>query len=73
MQNDYLNNKKNFYLKIKTEKPSQDYHSSKPIIVDINKLLNRVKLDRKKNIKKIFFKFGLISAFTIFIGIVAII
>ena len=73
MQNDYLNNKKNYDSKIKIEKPSQDHQRSKPIIVDINKLLNRVKLDRKKNIKKNFFKFGFICAFTIFIGIVSII
>ena len=49
MQNDYLNNKKNYNLnKIKKNPLQGKYsHNQKPKNISINTLLNRVKIDEK--------------------------
>ena len=61
MQNDYLNNKKNYNSNKIKKYPLQDQysHSQKPINVSINTLLNRVKIDEKNRKKEnlIFFAF----------------
>ena len=52
----YFHNKKSIDQNINTKKLSEAQHISKKQVVDINKLLNRVKINqRKEAIKKITF------------------
>ncbi len=62
MQNDYLNNKKNYNLnKIKKNPLQGKYsHSQKPKNVCINTLLNRVKIDVKNRKKENLILFGFV-------------
>ena len=72
MQNDYLNNKK-FYSENNDNyaKPKiQHIFNSKK--VDVNKLLNRVKIEKKEDIKKNWILAGLIISVVSIIGIVII-
>ena len=72
MQNDYLTNKKKYKLvkeKIIVSKPQ---NSIKPNIVDVNKLLNRVKLNEKKDKKENLILFSLIGAAVGTVGIISI-
>ncbi len=62
MQNDYLNNKKNYNLnKIKKNPLQGKYiHSQKPKNISINTLLNRVKIDEKNRKKENLILFGFV-------------
>ena len=62
MQNDYLNNKKNYNSNKIKKYPLQDQysHSQKPINVSINTLLNRVKIDEKNRKKEDLILFGFV-------------
>ena len=52
MQNDYLNNKKKINQKKETKNTVQINSLSKKKTVDINKLLNRVKIKKNQKQKK---------------------
>jgi len=52
MQNDYLSNKKNYNINNRNKYHSQKYDTSKSKSVDINKLLNNVKVNEKNKIKE---------------------
>ena len=62
MQNDYLNNKKNYNSnKIKKYPLKGQYSfSQRPINVSINTLLNRVKIDEKNRKKENLILFGFV-------------
>ena len=56
MQKVYFHNKKSIDQNINTKRLSEAQHISERQVVDINKLLNRVKIDQKNETKrKIFF------------------
>ena len=56
MRKVYFHNGKSIDQNINTKRLSEVQHVSEKQVVDINKLLNRVKIDRKNEIKqKIFF------------------
>ena len=56
MQKVYFHNGKSIDQNINKKRLSEDHHVPKKQVVDINKLLNRVKIDQKNEIKqKIFF------------------
>ncbi len=56
MQKVYFHNKKSIDQNINTKRLSEVNHIGEKQVVDINKLLNRVKLDQKNETKrKIFF------------------
>jgi len=71
MQNDYLNNKKNYNLnKIKKYPLQGQYnYSQSPINVSINTLLNRVKIDEKNRKKENLILFGFVVLVISFTGI----
>jgi hypothetical protein len=48
----YFNNKKSFDQNINTKRLSEAQHVGERQVVDINKLLNRVKIDQKNETKK---------------------
>ena len=53
-------NKKSIDQNINTKKLSKAQNISEKQVVDINKLLNRVKIDKRKETKKKFFFYSLI-------------
>ena len=56
MKKMYFHNRKSIDQNINTKRLSEVNHIGEKRVVDINKLLNRVKIDQKKEIKqKIFF------------------
>ena len=74
MQKVYFNNGKSIDQNINTKRLSEVQHVSEKQVVDINKLLNRVKLDQKNETKRKFIFYslttlvlGLFSAFIIII------
>jgi len=71
MKNDYLSNKKNYKINKLNKYHSQKYNIIKSKNVDINRLLNSVKINEKNKKKENFILFGLatlvISAMGIFI------
>ena len=62
MQNDYLNNKKNYNSNKIKKYPLQDQYSysQRPINVSINTLLNRIKIDEKNRKKENLILFGFV-------------
>ena len=71
MQNDYLNNKKNYSSNIIKKHPLQGQYSysQRPINVSINTLLNRVKIDEKNRKKENLILFGFVVLVISFTGI----
>ena len=63
MRKVYFHNKKSIDQNINTKRLSEVKDVSKKQVVDINKLLNRVKIDQKKEIKKkiIFYSFVILG------------
>ena len=59
MQKVYFHNRKSIDQKINTKRLSEVQHIGKKQVVDINKLLNRVKIDQKNETKRkiIFYSF----------------
>ena len=72
MQNDYLTNKKRYDLDQKKIILSKPRNSVRSKIVDVNKLLNRIKLNEKKDHKENLILFSLISVVIGIIGIISI-
>jgi hypothetical protein len=72
MQNDYLINKKRYDLDQKKIILSKPRNSVRSKIVDVNKLLNRIKLNEKKDHKENLILFSLISVVIGIIGIISI-
>ena len=52
MRKVYFHNKKSIDQNINTKRLSEAQHINERQVVDINKLLNRVKIDQKKEYKK---------------------
>ena len=68
MQKVYFHNEKSIDQNINTKRLSEVQHVSEKQVVDINKLLNRVKIDQKNEIKKkIFFYITIILALGFFL------
>jgi len=63
MQKVYFHNGKSINQNIDTKRLSEAQHIAKKQVVDINKLLNRVKLDQKEETKKkiIFYSFTILG------------
>ena len=55
MQKTYFHNRKSIDYNINTKKLSETQRVSEKQVVDINKILNRVKLEKKSEKKKLFF------------------
>ena len=55
MQKVYFHNGKSIDQNINTKKLSKVQHTREKQVVDINKLLNRVRIEKKSEIKKKFF------------------
>ena len=72
MQNDYLTNKKRYDLDQKKIILSKPRNSVRSKIVDVNKLLNKIKLNEKKDHKENLILFSLISVVIGIIGIISI-
>ena len=67
----YFHNKKSVDQNINTKKLSEAQHISERQVVDINKLLNRVKIERKDRFKKSFFLFSILTlAIGVFIALI---
>ena len=62
MRKVYFHNEKSIDQNINTKRLSEAQHINERQVVDINKLLNRVKIDQKKESKKkiIFYSFTII-------------
>ena len=63
MQKVYFHNRKSIDQKINTKRLSEVQHIGKKQVVDINKLLNRVKTDQKNETKRkiIFYSFTILG------------
>jgi hypothetical protein len=63
MRKVYFHNKKSIDQNINTKRLSEAQHISERQVVDINKLLNRVKIDKKNEIKRkvIFYSFIILA------------
>ena len=73
MQNDYLNNKKDFFVKDSIEKkPISPKKLSPKSKVDINKLLNRVKIEKKMKKKQNLIISALVGSVIGIIGIISV-
>jgi|TARA_B110000914_G_C15424808_1_gene428368 hypothetical protein len=73
MQNDYLNNKKKYISNREIENlPKKNYYKFKQKNVDINKLLNRIKLNQKDQVKENCMVAGIMSFVIIAIALIAI-
>ena len=61
----YFHNNKSIDQNINTKRLSEVQHVSEKQVVDINKLLNRVKIDKKNETKKkiIFYSFTILGLF----------
>ena len=67
MRKVYFHNKKSIDQNINTKRLSEAQHLGERQVVDINKLLNRVKIDQKNETKrKIIFYSSVILALTLF-------
>ena len=67
----YFHNKKSVDQNINTKRLSEAQHISERQVVDINKLLNRVKIERKDRFKKSFFLFSILTlAIGVFIALI---
>ena len=73
MINDYLNNKKDFFTKKTNDnKITRQLKLSPKSKVDINKLLNRVKIEKKKKRKENLVIIGLVGCAITIIGIISL-
>ena len=65
MQKVYFHNGKSIDQNINTKRLSEAEHVSEKQVVDINKLLNRVKIDKKNETKRkiIFYSFTILGLF----------
>ena len=73
MINDYLNNKKDFFKKKTNDnKITRQLKLSPKSKVDINKLLNRVKVEKKKKRKENLVIIGLVGCAITIIGIISL-
>lgn len=73
MQNDYLNNKKKYLIKnLEEKKPQVQSTINTKKKVDINKLLNRVRIEKKNKKKENLVIVGLVSFVICVIGIISI-
>ena len=71
MQKVYFHNGKSIDQNINTKRLSEAQHISERQVVDINKLLNRVKIERKDRFKKNFFLFSILTlAIGVFITLI---
>jgi hypothetical protein len=71
--NDYLNNKKDFFTKKTNDnKITRQLKLSPKSKVDINKLLNRVKIEKKKKRKENLVIIGLVGCAITIIGIISL-
>jgi len=71
--NDYLNNKKDFFKKKTNDnKITRQLKLSPKSKVDINKLLNRVKVEKKKKRKENLVIIGLVGCAITIIGIISL-
>ena len=68
MQNDYLNNKRKYSLKADLKTTHKLEKIVKSNNVDINKLLNRVKIDQRNKKKENLILISLISSVLVIIG-----
>ena len=67
----YFHNEKSIDQNINTKRLSEAQHISERQVVDINKLLNRVKIERKDRFKKNFFLFSILTlAIGVFITLI---
>ena len=75
MQNDYLNNKKNYNSNKTKKNPLQGQYSysQRPINVCINTLLDRVKIDEKNRKKENLILFGFVVLVISFAGIFTVV
>jgi len=69
MQNDYLSNKKHYNVNNHNKYHSQNYDTLKSKNVDINKLLNGVKINEKNIKKENWILFGLATLILLVTGI----
>ena len=73
MINDYLNNKKDFFKKKTNDnKITRQLKLSPKSKVDLNKLLNRVKVEKKKKRKENLVIIGLVGCVITIIGIISL-
>ena len=73
MINDYLNNKKDFFTKKTNDnKITRQLKLSQKSKVDINKLLNRVKIEKKKKRKENLVIIALVGCAITIIGIISL-
>ena len=71
MRKVYFHNEKSIDQNINTKRLSEAQHISERQVVDINKLLNRVKIERKDRFKKNFFLFSILTlAIGVFITLI---
>ena len=68
MRKVYFHNGKSIDQNINTKRLSEVQHVSEKQVVDINKLLNRVKIDQKNETKRKFIFYSLTILRTFFIG-----
>ena len=68
MRKVYFHNGKSIDQNINTKRLSEVQHVSEKQVVDINKLLNRVKIDQKNETKRKFIFYSLTVLRTFFIG-----
>ena len=63
MQKVYFHNEKSIDQNTNRKRLSEEQHIGKKQVVDINKLLNRVKIDKKNEIKRkiIFYSFSILG------------
>ena len=73
MLNDIYHNNKNIKVESKPIIKSQKNPTHKKIIVDINKLLNRVKVNRRNEVKSKFIYFGSGMFLLSFVGLFLVI
>lgn len=73
MQKNYFHNKKLYEENVNIKRKIKTQYSNKKITVDINKLLNRVKIDKRKELKKKIIFFSTIIIMLIFISTFTII
>jgi hypothetical protein len=67
----YFHNEKSIDQNINTKRLSEAQHVSEKQVVDINKLLNRVKIDKKKETKrKIIFYSFIIMGLSLFAALI---
>ena len=71
MRKVYFHNKKSIDQNINIKRLSEAQYTGERQVVDINKLLNRVKIERKDRFKKNFFLFSILTlAIGVFITLI---